>query len=141
MANIIAKRVNIDILFESKKELLEIAKSSGGHVRQLMRIMRNACSQAAISGHNKINSDDVEYAIKQEQFSFERTIPYEHYQVLAQVFTNKDLENNYLAQQVLYNTSVLEYNGNHRWNYVNPVIKRSEMFKEKLASLSSLNLT
>ena len=141
MANIIAKRVNIEILFESKNELLEIAKSSGGHVRQLMRIMRTACSQGAISGHDKINSDDVEYAIKQEQFSFERTIPYEHYQVLAQVCVSKDLENNETAQQVLYNTSVLEYNGNNRWNYVNPVIKRSEIFKEKLTSLSSLKLT
>lgn len=135
MAEIIAKRVNPDILFESEQELLEIAKASGGHVRQLMRIMRTACYTAGSRGHSKINSDDVDYAIKQEQFSFERVIPNEHYEILAEVCLSKNLENKETAQDVLYNTSVLEYNGINRWNYVNPVIKRSDLFQEALKSL------
>ena len=132
MADIVAKRVNTDILFESEQELLNIAKASGGHVRQLMRIMRTACFTAGSRGHSKINGDDVDYGIKQEQFSFERVIPHEHYQILAEVCDSKNLENKETAQDVLYNTSVLEYNGSNRWNYVNPVIKRSDLFQEAL---------
>ncbi|NEO58000.1 MAG: AAA family ATPase [Okeania sp. SIO3B5] len=135
MAEIIAKRVNTDILFESEQDLLEIAKASGGHVRQLMRIMRTACMTAGSRGHSKINNDDVDYAIKQEQFSFERVIPHQHYEILAKVCQSKNLENNETSQAILYNTSVLEYNGINRWNYVNPVIKRSELFQEALKSL------
>ncbi|WP_305081055.1 P-loop NTPase fold protein [Okeania sp. KiyG1] len=135
MTEIIAKRVNPDILFESEQDLLEIAKASGGHVRQLMRIMRTACYTAGSRGHSKINSDDVDYAINQEQFSFERVIPNEHYEILAEVCLSKNLENKETAQDVLYNTSVLEYNGINRWNYVNPVIKRSDLFQEALKSL------
>ncbi|MGF1603637.1 MAG: hypothetical protein ACFCU8_16755 [Thermosynechococcaceae cyanobacterium] len=33
---------------------------------------------------------------------------------------------------MLYNTSVLEYNGLRRWNYVNPVVKESEAFLKAL---------
>lgn len=136
MADIINKRVNVDILFDSKEELLlKIAKASGGHVRQLMRIMRTVCFTAGSRGHSKINVDDVDYGIKQEQFSFERVIPHEHYQILAEVCHSKNLENKETAQDVLYNTSVLEYNGSNRWNYVNPVIKHSDLFKEALKSL------
>jgi len=135
MAKIIDKRVNTNILFESEQDLLEIAKASGGHVRQLMRIMRATCLTAGSRGHSKINSDDVDYAIKQEQFSFERVIPQKHYQTLAEVCLTKKLENNEISQKVLFNTSVLEYNGSELWNYVNPVIKRSDLFKEALKSL------
>lgn len=90
--------------------------------------MCNCCSR----GHGKIKSDDVDYAIKQEQFSFERTIPHDHYSVLAEVCLTKNLDNKEIAQQVLYNTSILEYNGNKRWNYVNPVIKQSNLFQKAL---------
>ena len=131
MARIIAKRINIDILFESPQEdLRKVAKASGGHVRQLMRIMRTACFTAGSRNHSKINSDDVDYAIKQEQFTFERVIPHEHYPVLAEVFATKNLENKEIAQEVLYNTSVLEYNGQNRWNYINPVIWNIDQFKQ-----------
>ena len=136
MAHIIAKRVNINILFESQQDLLKVAKASGGHVRQLMRIMRTACFTAGSRSHSKINSDDVHYAIKQEQFTFERVIPHEHYPVLAEVYDTKNLENKEIAQEVLYNTSVLEYNGQNRWNYINPVIWNIDQFKQAVRDLT-----
>lgn len=48
MANIIEKRINTDMLFEKKEDLLQIAKASGGHVRQLMRIMNTTCVTAVL---------------------------------------------------------------------------------------------
>jgi energy-coupling factor transporter ATP-binding protein EcfA2 len=137
IADLIAKRVNSDLLFESQQDLLKIAIASGGHVRQLMRIMRTACFTAVSNGHDKINADDITYAIKQEQFTFERVIPSQHYPIIAEVCLTKNLENKEIAQQVLYNTSVLEYNGINRWNYVNPVIKQSRLFKEALQTAIS----
>jgi hypothetical protein len=33
---------------------------------------------------------------------------------------------------MLFNTSVLEYNGDRRWNYVAPVVKQSDAFRKAL---------
>jgi len=32
----------------------------------------------------------------------------------------------------MFNLSVLEYNGNTRWNYPNPVVKQSDAFQAAL---------
>ena len=136
VASLIEKRVNIDAVFQSRDHLLELAKASGGHVRQLMQMMRTACLTASTRGHENIQCEDAIYAIKQEQFNFERSIPLEHYPILAEVYRTKDIEKNEIGQSMLFNTSVLEYNGNSRWNYINPVVRQSDAFQQALNSTS-----
>jgi hypothetical protein len=132
VASLIEHRVKIDSVFESNQDLLTLAKASGGHVRQMMQMMRTACIIASSNGKKKIDSQDIIDAIKQEQFDFERVIPLEHYPILAQVYLTKDIGKNEIGQLMLFNTSVLEYNGNSRWNYINPVIKQSNIFQQAL---------
>ncbi len=93
-------------------------------------MMRTACTTAATRKHEKIEAEDVVYAIKQEIFSFERFIPKEHYPLLAEVCFNKNINKDTTGQLMLFNTSVLEYNGDNRWNYPNPVVLDSEFFQE-----------
>ncbi|MDB9537484.1 AAA family ATPase [Dolichospermum planctonicum CS-1226] len=137
IASLIEKRVDVDAVFNSRQELLELAKASGGHVRQLMQMMRSACLTASTKKHPKILAEDVTYAIKQQQFSFERFIPEEHYPVLAQVYLNKDVSKDDNGQLMLFNTSVLEYNGDNRWNYPNPVVMQNELFRKALAEITT----
>jgi hypothetical protein len=132
IASVIERRVDIDAVFESRSVLLDMAKSSGGHVRQMMQMMRTACQTASTKKHNKITAEDVTYAINQQQFSFERFIPEEHYPFLAQVCLTKNVSKDEKGQLMLFNTSVLEYNGDKRWNYPNPVVKQNEFFKQAL---------
>jgi Cdc6-like AAA superfamily ATPase len=134
MTSVIAKRVNVDLVFASQAELQEIAKASGGHVRQLIKIMRTACQNAIVNKHSQINMTDVEYGIRQEQFKFERIIPEEHYAFLAEVCVSKNLTKTEKTQEMLYNLSVLEYiyMMKRRWNYVNPVVKNIELFQQAL---------
>ncbi|MFM5887902.1 MAG: P-loop NTPase fold protein [Dolichospermum sp.] len=137
IASLIEKRVDVDAVFHSRQELLELAQASGGHVRQLMQMMRSACLTASTKKHPKILAEDVTYAIKQQQFSFERFIPEEHYPVLAQVYLNKDVSKDDNGQLMLFNTSVLEYNGDNRWNYPNPVVMQNELFRKALAEITT----
>ncbi|MBK1990689.1 AAA family ATPase [Sphaerospermopsis aphanizomenoides BCCUSP55] len=137
VASLIEKRVDIDAVFNSRAELLELAKASGGHVRQLMQMMRAACLRASTNDHDKIQAEDVIYAVKQQQFSFERFIPNDHYPLLAQVCSNKDVSKDEIGQLMLFNTSVLEYNGDNRWNYPNPVVMQNEFFKQALAAITT----
>jgi Cdc6-like AAA superfamily ATPase len=140
MASLVERRVEVDKIFESREQLLELAKASGGHVRQLMQMMRRACLTASGRGHAKIMAEDVTYAVKQEQFNFERFIPQNHYPVLAQVCLTKNINKDEISELILSNLSVLEYmeyNGENRWNYPNPVVKQNEEFQKALRDRQS----
>jgi energy-coupling factor transporter ATP-binding protein EcfA2 len=135
LAQIIAKRVDVDLLFERKAQVVDLAKASGGHVRQLMQMMRSAAQTAQTRKHDKILAEDVQYAVKQQQFNFERFVPDEHYPLLAKVCVTKNVSKDEIGQLMLFNTSVLEYNGLDRWNYPNPAVQRSAAFQTALAEL------
>jgi hypothetical protein len=68
VGEIIKKRVDAKEIFSSADELRELVQASGGHVRQLMQLMQlmqRACVTASGRKHAKIQSDDMDYAIKQ----------------------------------------------------------------------------
>jgi hypothetical protein len=102
-----------------------------------MQMMRSACQTAATRQHAKILAEDVVYAINQQQFGFERFIPEDHYPLLAQICLSKNVMKDEVGQKMLFNTAVLEYNGMDRWNYPNPVVKRSAFFKQALKDVRS----
>jgi energy-coupling factor transporter ATP-binding protein EcfA2 len=135
LSQIIKKRVDVDLLFESQEQVLDLVSASGGHVRQLMQMVRSACQTASTRKHSKIQAEDVEYAVKQQQFNFERFVPDEHYPLLARVCLTKNINKDETGQLMLFNTSVLEYNGLDRWNYPNPAVRESELFKDALQEL------
>jgi len=139
MARLIGQRVDVGAVFESREQLLDLAKASGGHVRQLMQLMRVACRTASTRGHTKIASEDLIYTVKQEQFNFERFIPDEHYPVLAQVCLKKNIPKDSTGQSIMFNLSALEYNGDNRWNYPNPAVRQSESFQTALRDAQSFS--
>ena len=133
LASVIAQRIDWKSVFASGSLLVQLVKASGGHMRQLMQMTATACLTAATRGHSKVLPEDIVYAIKQEQFNFERVIPDHHYPLLVQVCRTKRILQNADGQKMLFNTSVLEYNGDRRWNYINPVVKGSDAFKQAFA--------
>lgn len=132
LAALVEQRVNIDSVFESREQLLDLVKVSGGHVRQLMQMTARACLTAFGGGHSKVIAEDVAYAINEEQFNFERINLDEYYPFLAKVCLTKNINKDDIGQLLLFNLSVLEYNGSNRWNYINPVLKSSSLFQEAL---------
>ncbi len=139
VAKIIEKRVDVNVVFGSRDELMELVKASGGHIRQLMQLMQRACLTASGREHDEILAEDVEYAIKQLQFSLERSLSNKKYfNELAYIALNKDFSDEEdVKVQMLYSTAVLEYNGSDRWNYPNPLLMRSNAFTKAISSLST----
>ena len=137
--SLIEKRINIDAIFEDRQGLVELAKYSGGHVRQMMQLVRGAIQNARAKKSDKVKEDHITYAINQEQFNFERFIPSEHYPVLVQIYLTKEAPRNEMGQLMLSNVSVLEYNGSYRWNYLNPLVIRSRLFKRALEDYLAKN--
>ncbi|MDZ8188968.1 MAG: ATP-binding protein [Nostoc sp. ChiSLP02] len=134
IVSVIEQRVEVEAVFESRQLLLDLAKISGGHIRQLMQIASQAFITAATRGHDKVTAEDITYAIKQEQFNFERSISTEHYSALAAVCINKDVSKDEIGRLMLFSLWVFEYNGRNRWNYVNPVVREINAFQEALKS-------
>lgn len=135
MADLIARRIEVDQVISDPELLITLAKASGGHLRQMMRMARQAFLTAMGRGHTKLEADDVAYAINQEQQSFERIVPADAYGELAQVAVKKELTDEAIGQSLLFNTAILEYNGGTRWVYPNPVVWQSEPFKRALNQL------
>ncbi len=139
VAQIIEKRVDVDAIFASRDQLMDLVKASGGHIRQLMQLMQRACLTASGREHDQIQGEDVEYAIKQLQFSFERSTPKSFFRELAYIALNKEFsdDNDEMKVEMLYSTAVLEYNGLERWNYPNPLLMRSNAFLKAITELQS----
>ena len=137
--SLIEKRIDVDAIFESRQGLLELAKYSGGHVRQMMQLVRVAIENARARRLTKVADEDITYAVNYEQFNFERVIPDEHYPVLVKVYLEKNAPRDEIGQLMLSNISILEYNGLHRWNYLNPVVIRSRLFKRALEDYRAKN--
>lgn len=136
LVQLLKRRVHTEKIFASETELLDVIRASGGHVRHLMQMMREACITAIGRGHKTIEADDAAYAIKQLQFSFEREIPDIHYAVIANTYRTKRTTNDETGQQTLFNTSVLEYNGRQRWNYPHPMVMQIDAFQKAVNELN-----
>ncbi|MDB9528320.1 AAA family ATPase [Oscillatoria sp. CS-180] len=140
MANLIENRVEIDAVFAERDLLLTLAQMSGGHLRQMMRITRQALLTAIGRGHTRLEAADVTHAINQERSSFERTVSaYPNpYQELAHVAVKKELSDKDIGRDLLFSTAILEYEGSgSRWLYPNPVILDSEPFQRALTEYAS----
>jgi hypothetical protein len=138
LIEVLKKRIEIDLVFASNDELLRLAAASGGHIRNLMQMTREACLTAMGSQRDRIEATDVTAAINQLQFSFERLISDEHYPSLAKTYRDRKVSNDNRGQMMLYNTSVLEYNGNTRWNYPHPLVINIDAFQRAVKELNNI---
>jgi hypothetical protein len=118
------QRVDVSAIFADRQQLLDSVKARGAHVRQFMQVSRSACRTAITRKHSKILAENLTYALKQQQFDFEKSTPEpEYYTKLPEVGIEKEITKKEIGQNLLFNLSVLKYNGNSRWNYVNPLVK------------------
>jgi energy-coupling factor transporter ATP-binding protein EcfA2 len=132
LIDLLERRMDTKKVFASEQILRELIRASGGHIRHLMQMVREACLTAIGRGHSMIEVDDAVYAIKQRQFSFEREIPDTHYAAIANTYRTKRANNDEIGQLTLFNTSVLEYNGKQRWNYPHPTVMQIDAFQRAL---------
>ena len=132
------RRVDVSAIFADRQQVLDLVKARGGHVRQLIQVTRSACHTAITRTHSKVVAENVTYALKQQQFDLEKSTPGpEYYTKLPEVGIEKEITKDERGQNLLFNLSVLKYNGNSRWNYVNPLLKQSYAFQQALESIQA----
>ena len=139
LKTLLERRMDTSKLFANEEVMFGVIRASGGHVRHLMQMVREACLTALGRAHRVVEAEDAEYAIKQLQFSFEREMPDTYYPAIAETYRSKRAPKDEVGQAILFNTSVLEYNGTQRWNYPHPTVMKIDAFQQALRQLSATN--
>lgn len=118
------KRVDVDSLFEAGVEDLLI-DVSGGHPRQLMMLVRYALD---FVDDAPVTLSAAEKAKRKVMNDYGRSIPEQHWPLLAIVGREHAVKNDSDHQLMLYSLSVLEYQNAIRWCDVNPAIRDLPQF-------------
>jgi hypothetical protein len=122
-----AAETTLEEAFESDVAISYICRASGGHLRNLLMLVRSAC--------DRLDSLPVTLAAAEEAFrqlrnDFERALyrP-EHFDVIRKVHDTGHLPGSVYDQLLLYNLSVLEYENGEPWYAVNPAVLAIERFR------------
>ena len=114
-------------VFDSPETLDYLCRMSGGHVRNLLILLRSACSWL---DNFPITLGVAERVARGMSNDFERALNRpEYFDVLRQVDETHSLPGSEHEQTLLYNLSILEYLNDESWYTVNPAVKQLRKFK------------
>lgn len=134
LRQILGERIALDEVF-TEKALDMLCAESGGHPRFLMTLVRYSAEHAEDRYPKPIGETSAERAIARLTSEFSRSIPEEHFPLLAKVYRTKQIRNDSDHQLMLHTLSVLEYrNGGEPWYDVHPSVRRLAKFREALTN-------
>lgn len=114
-------------LFASGIEIDLLIEHSGGHPRELLRLLKLACEYAET---NRIDATVVDRAIKQLASDYRRFLEPGDYPVLKSMDSDTATHggNDETVRRLLYNLALLEYNDGS-WRRSHPVVRTLEAYK------------
>lgn len=153
LEDLVSGRVAIDKVFTHPDLVRDLVFTSGGSVRDLLRLVGYASDEAMVDDKAQIDQESVTRAANRLRHEFEGLlIPGQvYYPILARIHHTK--RDQLLADpaakpeeaqhareffgQLLFNGSVLEYNGDEQWFDAHPVIQTVRAFKDALDDIKS----
>jgi hypothetical protein len=129
LVQVIGKRINRERLLSPPSLDVDFVLLSGGSVRQLIRLLRDAALSARTRGLSAIDPEALEDAARGIQQDFERTLEPDHYPLLAKTAKFTEIEKDEPHMLLLRNMAILEYDGKDLWYDVNPLIGPIDAFK------------
>ncbi|MBD2198111.1 MULTISPECIES: AAA family ATPase [Calothrix] len=131
--SLIDSSLSIVDMFEQREALERLCLMSGGHVRNLLLLMKEAIKYT--------NSLPIPTRALQRSFSelrntYRNTVFANEWEALANVYYSKEIENNALYRGLLFNRCILEYrylNGDGEsqvWYDIHPLIKGIKEFQD-----------
>jgi hypothetical protein len=121
MRDILLKRADRS-LFDTEMDIDRLIEHSGGHPRELLRLLQTCCEFA----DTRIDADVVTRAIAQLASEYRRQLEPEDYARLVQIDgAPTDIGNDERTRRLLYRLALLEYNDGS-WRRSHPVIRTLE---------------
>jgi hypothetical protein len=120
------------LLAQITKLIRKIVLASGGSLRELMRLIQEACLETT---DEKIGARAVERAIVNVRAELTRPMPQGYFIELAKIHQSKQTDHTVDHRRILFYRYALEYNG-ERWVDVNPLIYDMPEFQRAIRSRS-----
>ncbi len=118
-------------LFGGDNVVEELVKASGGHPRELLRLLKLACELAS---DGVIDLKIVDKAVTLLGSEFVRWLEAEDYDLLVQEYRNRSVRDTQpRARKLLSNLALLEYN-NGSWRRPHPVVRLLEGYRRAESS-------
>jgi len=133
MRDLLLRRANHS-LFASDAEIERLIAHSGGHPRELLRLLKLSCEFAE---DDVLDGVTVDLAIKQLAAEYRRFLEPDDYALLARI-DGDDVHagNDERTRRLLYNLALLEYN-DASWRRSHPVVRTLEGYLRARADVSS----
>ncbi len=126
---VIEQRVDTQQVFVDQEMLVELARTSGGVIRELMRLVRFA----ADTDNEKIGAEEVEYAINTLKKHYDRLIRSGDIKIFRRLSQARRIQGgDKEAGRLLDQRLVLEYQNGELWADLHPVIRKIAWVKKAL---------
>ncbi|MDZ7359949.1 MAG: KAP family NTPase [candidate division KSB1 bacterium] len=126
MRRMVSQRVAIEAVFADAKSVDKLCLASGGHVRDLMHLLRYACDYSA----KQITTLAVDKAICALVREYDRLVKDADLPRLVRIHREKRLPSDAEYAWLPYNLIVLEYQDGARWADVHPAVQQTRKFQE-----------
>lgn len=118
---ILLNRLEQSLLEDAALDLL--VDYSGGVPRELIRLARDACVEADISGSSLVQVAHIKAVVSEERKRFKRLLSEEQLALLGDIKVKRDIDQTEAYQELLHTLSLLEYENDELWYDVNPIAK------------------
>lgn len=125
-------------LFENQDSLNQLCLMSGGHARNLLLLMKQALEY---TNTLPISKRALQRSISELRNTYKDTIHANQWEALANVFRTKEIVNNELYRNLLFNRPILEYHSQNeegeieRWYDIHPLIRGIKEFQNTYSQL------
>lgn len=121
LSETVAKRIDPALIDSAHLEKAIV--NSGGVTRDLMRVMRSACTIALTRGGNRILGPDVDQSLAEIRNQYNRFLTNEHFETLAKVAERKAAGSTQVELDLIHALAILEYLNDEQWVAVHPLVK------------------
>ncbi len=131
LKELIEKRIVVDDIFTNPEETLtKIIMTSGGHLRDLMKLIHYACSET----DDQINPNHAIIAMNKLKGIYEKVVRDDQYEHLVKIYYNQATPNDPVSQKLIYNNVILVYREKDGtiWEDVHPAVVRNKKFQKYL---------
>ncbi|MGP4717240.1 hypothetical protein ACTXGL_11445 [Psychrobacter sp. T6-6] len=136
LKNLVQKRVDIEAVFSDPTLVDILIESSGGVVRDLMRLIRLSCD----TDETKVSAKEVKYAVSRLTREYDRLLKPSDIPILERVYrtelVNPDDER---TNQLLLNRVILEYENGKRSAKLHPACLEIGWVMDEINNLTAAN--
>lgn len=127
----------LDLSLVADDALDEISRASGGLIRHLIALVRDAALHALGRNASLIELQDVQRAINRMRGDFVGMLEQKHYETLLARYQDKNLSSDQIIQELLESLALLEYANDDYWCDVHPIVLPEALRRTEALPLNS----